>query len=137
MKNIIKIFIWIIASFLLVSSTFATNCSYDVDSDPGSIAGRLDDCLESSALVDPSWDLKADGGFWNQLRTWTNNIAIYLWIFAVFAIAYGSLQLTLSAGEDEKIKKAKDIVKWWMLWFLWVIFASAIINLVVKLMYSL
>jgi hypothetical protein len=31
---------------------------------------------------------------------------------AVFSIVYGSFNLVLSGGNDDKIKKAKDIVKW-------------------------
>jgi hypothetical protein len=45
--------------------------------------------------------------------------------------------MTLSAWEDEKIKKAKDVIKWWIIGFIWVISASWIILFVVNLMYSI
>jgi hypothetical protein len=43
----------------------------------------------------------------------------------------------LSGGNDDKIKKAKDIVKWWIVWFLWVISAGLLIALVVNIMFSI
>jgi hypothetical protein len=117
--------------------SFADDCSFDVDSkNGGSISSALNKCLDWVDLVNVS-DAKVDGNFWTQIKSWTNNIALYLWIFAVWSIVFGGLMMTLSAWEEEKIKKAKDIVKWWIIWFIWLITASAIINLVVKIMYSI
>jgi len=96
----------------------------------------LDKTLEGSTLV--SW---VDAKIWSwttkKIKTLVDNIGIYLLVLAVWSIVYGSLMLTLSAWDDEKIKKAKDIVKWWIIGFIWLISASAIINLVVKIMYSI
>jgi hypothetical protein len=38
--------------------------------------------------------------------------------------------------EDEKSKKAKDIIKWSIIWFIWVLTASVIVNLLVNFIYS-
>jgi hypothetical protein len=43
--------------------------------------------------------------------------------------------MTLSGWEDEKIKKSKDIIKWWIIGFLWVILAWAIVTAIIKIMY--
>ena len=98
----------------------------------------LDECLEWSTLV--SWEkakISWTDWVWEKIKAWVDNISLYLLIFAVGSIVYGSLMMTLSTWDDEKIKKSKDIVKWWIIWFIWLISASAIINLVVKIMYSI
>jgi hypothetical protein len=45
--------------------------------------------------------------------------------------------MTLSAWEDEKITKAKDIVKWSLVGLLGVILATTIVTLVINLIYWL
>lgn len=112
-----------------------TNCTFDWEWD---IWDALDWCLQGTGLV--SWNnvtVDWTGWFADKISNWVNNISIYLWIIAVWSIVYWSLILTLSAWEDEKITKAKNIIKWWILWFLWLISTAAIINLVVNIMYSL
>lgn len=131
MKKIIIIFL-LIFSLILPLWVFAW-CEYQ---DGAEIWTMLEDCLNDSSLVN-----------WNNasIETWLpdliNSVVAkiwsYLWLIAIWAIIYGSLLMTLSAWEDEKIKKAKDIIKWALIGFLWVIFASSIILLVVNVMFSL
>lgn len=137
--SIKKIFLFVFVLFLFFSfynDIFATctpNADWWFD-----VGDALDSCLDGTSLVD--WtNAKIDWtwGFSDKIKWWVNNIGIYLWIIAVWSIVYWALLLTLSSGEDEKIKKAKDIIIWWTVWFIWLISASAIINLVVKIMYSL
>jgi len=115
-------------------------CEIDVDNEIDwlSVKDALDWCLAWSALVD--WtEVRIDWNwwFWKKIKNWINNIAIYLWVFAVWSIVLWGLMMTLSSWEDEKIKKAKDIIKWWIIWFIWLISVSAIINLIIKIIYSL
>lgn len=133
MSKKIYLFILLLISFFSIQNTVFWNCNYDWFWD---INTALENCIGWTDLV-KSWDAKIDWWFWIYIKTWTNNIALYIWILAVFAIVFGSLKLTLSTWDDEKINKAKAIVKWWIIWFLWVIFASSIINLVIRLVYSL
>jgi len=129
---ILLVFIWI----FYVYSVFWVNCSPNAE-EGFDVWQALDNCLESSELI--TWtDAGIDGGWASvKIKSWVDNIALYLWVFAVWSIVYGWLMMTLSSWEEEKIKKAKDIVKWGIIWFLWLIAASAIINLIVKIMYSL
>ena len=133
-----KLLVILLLSFMLCGS-FITISYAQCDTtwnEDFNIDDALTDCLSDSDLV--NWfDVTVDWWFWTQIKTWTNNISLYLWIFAVWSIVFWSLMMTLSAWEEEKIKKAKDIIKWGIIWFLWIIFASAIINLVVKIMYSI
>lgn len=134
-KKIYLFFLLFLVTFFSIQSTvfWNTDCSYDWS---WNINTALSDCIGWTDLVN-IWDAKIDWWFWEYIKSWTNNIALYIWILAVFAIVFGSLKLTISTWDDEKINKAKAIIKWWIIWFLWVIFASSIINLLIRLVYSL
>lgn len=129
--------ILIIISLLLIHFVFLKNiswgsCTYWW----GDIWSALEWCLSDSPLV--NWSkADIDNWFWETIRNWINNISVYLWVIAVWSIVYWSLMMTLSTWEDEKLSKAKKIVYWWMIWFVWLISVSAIINLVTNIMYSL
>lgn len=117
------------------SSGGKPNCTYEWEWD---VWQALDWCLAWSALVDWS-NVTVDwsGWFAAKVINWVDNISIYLWVIAVWSIVYWALIMTLSAWEDEKITKAKNIIKWWIFWFIWLISSAAIINLVVNIMYAL
>ncbi len=103
----------------------------------GSIQGSLDGCLDDSTLVDASGPTLIEGNVKVQVITWTNALAAFLGLIAVGAIVYGGLLMTLSFGDEEKIKKGKDIVKWALIWFLALITAGAFIRLIVELIFWL
>ena len=132
MKKIIIIFLLIFSLFLPL--WVLAWCEYN---DNNEIWTMLEDCLNDLDLVD--WSNANIDNWW--LQDLINNIVAkiwtYLWLLAVWAIVYGWLLMTLSTWDDEKIKKAKDIIKWALIGFLGVIFASSIILLVVNVMYSL
>ena len=140
MKKILVLLLSIFAviSFIMPVSFTNAECTYDFEKPNADIWAALNKCLEWVQLVD--WtSVSLNEGWWfsKQIKYWTNNIALYLWIFSVLSIIIGSFMMTISVWEEDKIKKAKDIVKWGMIWFIWVISVSAIINLVVKIMYSI
>jgi len=135
MKKILILFILLFSILTFVSPEVFSACTYK---DWDDVWSGLDTCLKNSDLVNwKSVKLEAWGWFWLQIQQWTKNIALYLWVFAVWSVVIGSLMLTLSAWEEEKIKKAKDVVKWGLIWFIWIVSASAIISLVVRIMYSI
>lgn len=92
-------------------------------------------CIDNTKLVQID-DATIEWGFKDKINWWTNNIALFLGILAVWSVIYGWLMMTLSAWEEEKIKKAKDIVKWGLIGFLWVVMATTIVTLVINLMYG-
>ena len=100
-----------------------------------SIATELDNCLSWSDLVDPG-DGLIETGIKEKIVYWTTQLAWLLGLLSVGAIVYGGLMMTISGGEDEKIKKWKDIVKWSMLGFLGLIAAWWIVRLIVEVMFS-
>lgn len=130
-----KILLGLIFIFTLsvVNLGFATNnCNY---SEWGTISSNLENCLSDSSLV--KWtDAQISSWFRNYITKWTNNISLFLWVLAVTWIAIGAFMLTTSAGESDKVSKAKSIIQWSVVWFIWVLTAALIINLIVRIMYS-
>ena len=146
MKKLIVKILLIISIFTFISvdisaynnlwSNWSDKCSnYDFENQSASVWDALDKCLSNAELVNGS-DVTLTSGFWEQIKMWTKNISVYLWVFAVLSIVIWALMLTLSAWEEEKIKKGKDIVKWGMIWFFWIVSAAGIINLIIKMVYS-
>jgi len=131
MKKILS-FLTFLILFIFSSSFVFSNCNY---SEWSLIWTNLDNCLKDSKLV---WtNAKIWWGFDTTIKKWTTNISLFLWIAAVLWIVYGAFSMTISAWEDEKVNKAKWIIKWSIIWFIWLITASFLINLVVRLFYSL
>ena len=134
MKKII-IFVFCLFIFLYLSlsmSYVSAACSYN----GWDISSSLSNCMKSVDVVQvENLSLEKEGFKWT-ITKWVNNISVFLLVFAVWSIVYWSLLMTLSHWEEEKITKAKDVVKWWILGFLGVISASAIITLIIKIMYS-
>ena len=137
MRKIIFLFIVFFTLFFNFDSSYSScNPTEAQLSDPNfKVWTALNDCLSDSTLV---WgDAEIWGWFDETIQNWTKNISLFLWIFAVLGIVYGSFMLTTSAWEDEKINKAKDTIKWSIIGFIWLITASFLINLLVKVIYSI
>lgn len=134
MKKILSIFIMLSISFFTIWWVWAA-CEFNENSE---IKGALNGCISTTTVVHTWWDVDvASDWFKSIINNWTKQIVLILGVLAVGSIVYWALLMTVSAGEDEKIKKAKDIVKWGCIWFVWMITASGIITLVVQIMYSL
>ena len=96
----------------------------------------LDWCLSGSDLVNPwnaeiwAWEVKS------KILGWVTKIWWFFGLMAIWAIVWGAFMMVISAWEEEKVKKAKDMVKWSIIWFLWIVLASSLIALVVNFMYN-
>lgn len=132
MKKIIFL-LCIILGFLFYTDAVWAACDYS----GWSIAGSLDGCLSWSDLVDAGGDIRIETGVKNQIIDWTNALAKLFWLLAVGAIVYGGLMMTISWGQDEKIKKWKDIVKWSLLGFLAIVLTGSIIRLIIELVFDI
>ena len=135
LKKIIITLILIFSFFSSINYTFAwkASCSYLW----GNISSAIDWCLSDSKLVDSSWNMAIEESFKDKLNDWIKKIGWFLGLIAIWAIVWGSFMMVISTGEEEKTKKAKDMIKWAILWFLWVVLASSLIALVVNFMYDL
>ena len=83
-----------------------------------------------------AWDMKMETWVRRLLLHWAINLWSVFAILAVFWIVYGSFMLVISTWEEEKIKKAKNIVKWSIIWFLAVVTAGTLISIVTNFLYS-
>ena len=133
-KRFILLFSLILITFLNFDFAFSS-CSYDWWWD---VAWAIENCIWNweTYLVPTGGNLSVEEGFKQKIIYWNQKIATFLALWAIFSIVFGSLKMVLSAGEEEKIKKAKDIIKWWMVGLLAVVSAGFIVSLVVKLVYS-
>lgn len=118
----------------------SADCEYKAD-DNGSydVLEALDKCATGTKALD-TWtgkSLTAEKWFKNLIGQITQNLMYIFWVIAIWAIAYGWLTLTLSAWNDDKIKKWKDLIKWASLGFLVIISAWWIITIIVKVIYWL
>lgn len=132
-----KKFLLFIVSFVFIFwiiffqiNTFA-DCSYD-----WWLSSSLDSCFQNSKLVKAD-DLRVDKWLQEKLLTWKNRLAFYLWIAAVFSIAFSWFIMTISAWNEEKINKAKTVFNWSIAWFLIIVLGATIITVIVKLFYSI
>ncbi len=113
-------------------STTTIWCEYNENSD---LSWFLDGCKPKTVV----WgtNMRVDGWFKSKINQWIANISLVLWIAAVWALVYAALLLQFANGEDEKIKKAKDIIKWTMIWFILLISASGFIYVAINVMFGL
>lgn len=135
MKNIAKLILSIlILTFSLTNSTYA-ECGMP---DWKTTIQYLADCKPANA-VDVSWNAKIEWGwgFWKKIITIANNIMLLAWVLAIWGLVYGGIIMTISAWNDEKINKWKKVFTWTILWFLGILSAWWIINIIIRLMFEL
>ena len=136
----------IIAIFSLSNTSTAGECVYDPkaidnigDKSNLNTSSNLMYCLEwqDSKLVQSNIeDMSIENWFKSKIIDWAKKIAWFLGLIAVWALVYAAFMMAISGWEEEKIKKAKDIVKWTTLWFLWIVTASSLITIIINFMYS-
>ena len=136
MKKLLFLFTILISIFSFSNNvlSYSTDCVY---SESGSISGFLDDCKPDSLV----WDKIP----WYWVETWLkkivtdkiSDISVILWLLAVAMIVYAGMLMQFSAWDDSKVKKAKDLIKWTLIWVIFLISAWGIVYIVINLMYSL
>lgn len=129
------IFICIVLISFWVSDMFANQvCKQDWNITD--IKSALTSCINWSDVIQSN-DLTVASWFKDLVLKFVRNVSIILALAAIGFIAYGSMILVASWWNDEKIKKWKNIIKWSLLWFVWLVSASWIIALIVNLIYWL
>lgn len=138
MKKILLILVLLVSSFFVLAEVSTADCSTFNSESSLSISDSINSCLSNSKVLVQAnnWNLKINDWLKTTLMRWIIKIASLLWLLAVWALVYAAFLFTMSAWEDEKIKKAKDITKRAILWFIWVIWASSLIAILINVMYS-
>ena len=130
-----KIILFLLLSIFSLSFVYAWTCSYNLWWD---IQSSLNNCLSDTTLINPWSDLKTTWENFSGKIYWiTKTIATILALWAVLWIAYWSFLMVTAAWEDEKIKKWKDVIKWSIIGFLWVVLASSLIVLITRFIFDL
>lgn len=143
-KILISLFLFVGIFMFWGFQTFA-KCDFNPEDKNQNISTELNNCFDhdpDSKLV-TTWDqnqlnnLDIADWFKTKINSWVQTLGSILAILAVWSIVYGSFLLVISGWEEEKLKKGKDVIKWWILWFLAVVFAWALISIVVSFMFSI
>jgi hypothetical protein len=130
-----KIILFLLVSIFSLSFVYAWGCSYNNWSDTQT---SLKSCLSDTTLINAQGNLKTTwDNFSKKIYDITKIIATILSLGAVFWIVYWSFLMVTAAWEDEKIKKWKDVIKWAIIGFLWVVLASSLIVLITKFIFDL
>jgi hypothetical protein len=125
-------FVWPPAPSDLDWSNYSWWCTYR---EWASLSSFLNWCKPKTVVW--WWTMTIEWWFKDKINDWIQYIALILWVWAVWALVYAAILLQLSGGEDEQIKKAKNIVKWTIIWFLLLVSASWIIYIVINVMIGL
>lgn len=131
MKKILIIF-FIFFSFFFSSSYTWANCTYR---EGDSVWSFLEKCAPDWVVTQK--DMTIEKWAKDLVNKWIGNIATILWVLAVWSLIYAAILFQFANGEDEKINKAKGVVKWTMIGFLLLISASGIIYVVINMIFGL
>lgn len=110
MKFIFILTVVFLNAYSFVSATPVINC------------GALPGCDDGTGAT----SIGAYAFIWNLIAL----LIQYVAVIAVIAIMIGGIMYLISWGEEEKIKKAKSIIIWALVWVLVSIFAWSIINII-------
>lgn len=131
-NNIFKKILFILFFLFTFSLTFIVNWDYDT---AWTVSDNLNNFKPNTLVWTEVDKYNIEWGFKTQISTIVKNISIALSIIAVWALVFAGLKMTLSMWKDEDIKKAKDIIKWTIIWYLALISAWAIIAIVINFIY--
>jgi hypothetical protein len=113
MKLSLKYFTFLFSSFLVVSSASAVA--------PIISCWELPGCDGDARVSETS----IYGIIWWVIASWIQYVAV----IAVIAVMYGGIMYLLSSGEEEKTKKAKNIIIWALAWVFVSVLAWSIIQI--------
>lgn len=136
MKKII-VSLLIILSFVFSSNVFASEAKYkDEDCRNASeqnLSDFLDKCKPQKVAGKENYDLEQ----WlkKQVNEWIANVSLLLWFIAVAVLVYAGYLFQFAAWEDENITKAKNVVKYTLLWVFLLISSGSIIYVIINTVY--
>ncbi|MBP8016488.1 hypothetical protein KAZ01_00625 [Candidatus Gracilibacteria bacterium] len=150
-----KIFILLLFSIYFlhnIGSIFANNCEYNSDA---SLQGSLSSCIPKGSLETKTTGggtsllggLITIGGTSNQgysvneaknkILSVTQKIVILGFIAAIGGIVFSGILFVVGLGNTDKIKKAKDALKWSLIGLIAIITAQIIVNVLINFIYSI
>ena len=140
MKKII-VSLLIILSFIFSSNVFASEAKYK-DEDCAQLSKNmpsadislfLEKCKPQKVAGSADYDLEQ----WlkTQVNKWIANVSLLLGFIAVAVLVYAGYLFQFAAWEDENITKAKNVVKYTLLWVFLLISSGSIIYVIINTVY--
>ena len=135
MKRILVLVVAITLS-LGFHTSYSADCNFDGDSSQA-IQNLVDGCMDGTMVID---DQNKDLNSWSWTNELINSLIQWLWvILAIWAIAmlvYSWFLMTISAGDDEKVKKWKELFKWTIIWFIALVSAWWLVSLLISFIFD-
>jgi voltage-gated potassium channel Kch len=93
----------------------------------------LEKCKPQKVAGSADYDLEQ----WlkTQVNKWIANVSLLLWFIAVAVLVYAGYLFQFAAWEDENITKAKNVVKYTLLWVFLLISSGSIIYVIINTVY--
>lgn len=135
--GVIKIIIFIFLIFSFFPTFAATSTNYWDYDESSTVSDNLNNFAPNTLVWTDKTTYDIEEDFKSQIWDIVTNISVALSIIAVLALVIAALKMTLSQWKDENIKKAKDIIKWTIIWYLALISAWAIIAILINFIYSI
>lgn len=131
------IYICVISCLIFSFNSSHSACSIDIEN-TDSVAAMVDNCFNDgeTLVIQPGNDLIAGDQTNSLIKGYINNLWWILWVIAILMIVYSGFLMTLSWGDDEKIKKWKDLLKWTVIWFIALVSAGGIISLLITTIFE-
>lgn len=109
-------------------------CHYSEDA---SLSAFLNDCKPKTLVGGNNMAVDVSGGFKDKILNWVWVLGTLFGLWAVAMLVYGAILMQLAFWEDEKINKAKNVIQWSLIGFFLLICASAVIYIVINVMFGL
>lgn len=135
-KKIITMLILFLSFFSLNTYFWNAECVFK-DGEEFSLIENLKDCKPKSLAWEDWVEYTIEWWFKEKAGDVITLIMSLLWIWAVWAIVFWGFMMVISFWDEAKFDKAKEIIKWWIFGFLWMISAWWLIAIIVNIIYFL
>lgn len=132
-----KLFVFLFC-FLSFAPVFAdsSSCTYDGNGSTA-IGNSLSNCIPDGSVTMDGEDYKIASGVKAKVVTITNRIILAGSLLSVGGIVYASVLYVTALGADDKIKHAKESLKYAIIGFAVMLISFPLVNAVINLIYSL
>ena len=131
------------SSIFFSSEVWAADCKFPDSWVVPSVISLTDDCLQqgkyTSKLVD-STDATDASLSWKgreRIKQFVDRLIAFGMLLAIGWLVIGGGYMASSVGNDQKVKKGKDAVKWSVIGMIVLIFSYPLMNAVINFVYQL
>jgi hypothetical protein len=120
------------------SAPASGSCNFDPNENvgPGAISAALKGCKPKGMIETKGGDYAIESGVRSRIIDIANNLILIGSILSVGAIVYAALLYTIAAGDEERIKSAKNALKFGIIGFAVMLISFGLVNAIVRLFYA-